>query len=64
MPGLAGTVWTWRVNPPLPIPPWCNGDALNLERPAQGEFRVAWERFYAFLTPEHRTISRSTTLSS
>jgi hypothetical protein len=22
-----GTIWCWHVNPPLPIPPWCNGSA-------------------------------------
>jgi len=23
--------WEWRINPPLPIPPWCNGTADSLE---------------------------------
>jgi hypothetical protein len=46
-----GTVWTWNVNPPLPIPPWCNGTADSLEA-AKAEFKAAWERFYADLTPE------------
>ena len=27
-----GVVWTWNINPPLPIPPWCNGSAGSLER--------------------------------
>ena len=21
-----GVVWEWHVNPPLPVPPWCNRD--------------------------------------
>jgi hypothetical protein len=54
-----GVVWTWNVNPPLPIPSWCNGSADSLEA-AKDEFKVAWERFYSSLTPEdieywHRT---------
>jgi hypothetical protein len=54
-----GIVWTWNVNPPLPIPSWCNGSADSLEG-AKDEFKAAWERFYASLTPEdiaswHRT---------
>jgi hypothetical protein len=43
--------WEWRINPPLPIPPWCNGTAASLEA-AKDAFRAAWERFYASLTPE------------
>lgn len=43
--------WEWRINPPLPIPPWCNGTADSLEA-AKDAFRAAWERFYASLTPE------------
>jgi hypothetical protein len=46
-----GVVWTWNVNPPLPIPSWCNGSADSLEA-AKDEFKVAWERFYSSLTPE------------
>lgn len=46
-----GTVWEWHVNPPLPIPPWCNGSADSLDA-ARREFKDAWERFYASLTPE------------
>jgi hypothetical protein len=46
-----GTVWTWSVNRPLPVPSWCNGSAANLEA-AKTEFKAAWERFYASLTPE------------
>ena len=54
-----GEVWEWHVNPPLPIPPWCNGSATSFEA-AKDAFRAAWERFYAGLTPEdiarwHRT---------
>jgi hypothetical protein len=54
-----GTIWCWHVNPPLPIPPWCNGSADCLET-AKGQFKAAWERFYAGLTPAdiarwHRT---------
>lgn len=54
-----GTVWTWNVNVTLPIPSWCNGSADSLEA-AKDEFKAAWERFYAGLTPEniaswHRT---------
>jgi hypothetical protein len=50
--GLNGsTVWTWHINPPLPIPPWCNGSADSLDV-AKDQFKVAWERFYASLTPE------------
>jgi hypothetical protein len=26
-----GTIWCWHVNPPLPIPPWCNGSVDSLE---------------------------------
>lgn len=51
--GLDGsTVWSWHVNPPLPIPPWCIGSADSLEI-AKAEFRTAWERFYSSLTPEN-----------
>ena len=51
--------WDWHINPPLPIRPWCNGTEDDLEQ-AKAEFREAWERFYASLTPEnvahwHRT---------
>jgi hypothetical protein len=54
-----GVVWTWNVNVTLPIPSWYNGSADNLEA-AKDEFKAAWERFYAILTPEdivswHRT---------
>jgi hypothetical protein len=57
-----GVVWHWYVNPPLPIPPWCRGDAESLED-AKTKFKAAWERFYASLTPElikhwHRTDDR------
>jgi hypothetical protein len=53
------TIWCWHVNPPLPIPPWCNGSADCLES-AKDQFKAAWERFYAGLTPAdiahwHRT---------
>jgi hypothetical protein len=43
--------WDWTINPPLPIPPWGNGCADNLDQ-AKAAFRAAWERFYATLTPE------------
>jgi hypothetical protein len=51
--------WEWHVNPPLPIPSWCNGSADSIDI-AKAQFRAAWERFYASLTPEdiaswHRT---------
>jgi hypothetical protein len=46
-----GTVWTWNVNPPIPIPPWCNGSTDSLKA-AKDEFKAAWEWFYASLTPE------------
>jgi hypothetical protein len=50
--GLNGsTVWSWHVNPPLPIPSWCNGSADSLEL-AKDQFKAAWERFYASLTTE------------
>lgn len=45
-----GVVWGWHVNPPLPIPPWCNGTADRLEN-AKRKFKAAWERFYASQTP-------------
>ena len=61
-------VWEWHVNPPLPIPPWCNGDAESLEA-AKTKFKAAWERFYASLTPEliqhwHHTDDRQSNTSS
>jgi hypothetical protein len=46
-----GVTWKWHINLPLPIPPWCNGTADSLEA-AKDEFRAAWQRFYASLTPE------------
>ncbi|EAQ35515.1 hypothetical protein NB311A_17104 [Nitrobacter sp. Nb-311A] len=46
-----GEMWEWHVNPPLPIPPWCNGTADSLET-AKNRFRAAWEKFYASLTRE------------
>lgn len=54
-----GTVWVWNVNPPLPIPPWCNGTAGSLDE-AKTAFRAAWERFYATLTPEQIARWRAT----
>ena len=53
-----GVYWDWHINPPLPIPRWCNGDA-DLEA-AKTKFKAAWEQFHASLTPElikqwHRT---------
>ena len=63
-----GVVWEWHVNPPLRIPPWCNGDAESLEA-AKTKFKAAWERFYASLTPEliqhwHHTDDRQSNTSS
>jgi hypothetical protein len=54
-----GTAWAWHINPPLPVPPWCNGSADSLEV-AKDQFKAVWERFYATLTPDdieswHRT---------
>jgi hypothetical protein len=54
-----GVVWVWHVNPPLPIPSWCNGSAESLDV-AKAQFKAAWERLYAALTPDdtarwHRT---------
>jgi hypothetical protein len=54
-----GTVWVWHVNPPLPIPSWCNGSTDSLGN-AKNMFKAAWERFYASLSPAdiarwHRT---------
>lgn len=51
--------WDWHVNPPLPVPSWCNGTEDDLLR-VKAAFREAWERYYASLTPEdvahwHRT---------
>jgi hypothetical protein len=46
-----GVVWQWNVNPLLPIPSWRNGNAGSLDE-AKSEFKAAWERFYASLTPE------------
>jgi hypothetical protein len=40
--------WDCNINPP--IPPWGNGSADSLEQ-AKAEFRAAWERLYATLTP-------------
>ena len=54
-----GDAWEWHVNPPLPIPPWCNGSAESLEE-AKAEFRAAWERFYASLTPKQIEILQRT----
>lgn len=52
--------WTWSINPPLPIPSWGTGFAKSLDE-AKAEFRLAWVRFYAELTPEmiehwHKTV--------
>ena len=46
--------WDWAINPPLPIPPWGNGSTDTLEQ-AKAEFRAAWAKFYATLTPEKIT---------
>jgi len=34
-----GVVWEWHVNPPLLIPPWCNGSAGSLED-AKSKFKA------------------------
>jgi hypothetical protein len=53
-----GVVWTWNVNPPLPIPSWSNGSADSLEA-AKDQFKAAWKRVYASLPeaiePWHRS---------
>jgi hypothetical protein len=43
--------WQWFVNPPLPVPSWATGAAATFED-AKADFRAAWERFYASLTPD------------
>jgi hypothetical protein len=45
------TAWDWHVKPPLQIPTWCNGSADSLGA-AECQFKAAWERFHASLTPE------------
>lgn len=40
--------WDWHITVPLPVHPWCNGTADDLEG-AKADFRKAWERFYAGL---------------
>ncbi len=45
-----GAIWVWNVNPPLPVPLWCNGAEGSIEQ-AKAAFKAAWERFYASLTP-------------
>jgi hypothetical protein len=42
--------WRWHINPPLPVPDWAGGAACSREQ-AQTQFRAAWERFHARLTP-------------
>ncbi|UGY23697.1 hypothetical protein HU675_0038080 [Bradyrhizobium septentrionale] len=42
--------WDWHITVPLPVHPWCNGTATDLEG-AKAAFREAWERFFATLSP-------------
>lgn len=42
--------WSWHINPPLPIPLWRTGSAKSLDD-AKEDFKEAWSRFYASLTP-------------
>jgi hypothetical protein len=49
--------------PNLTIPSWCNGSTDSLEA-AKDEFKAAWERFYASLTPEARNGNSPVRLSS
>jgi len=42
--------WDWSINVPLPIPSWGVGRTGSLDE-ARVDFRRAWERFYAALTP-------------
>jgi len=44
-----GDNWLWGVNVPLPIPPWCGGNAASLEA-AKVAFKESWERFRASMT--------------
>jgi len=51
--------WNWSITVPLPIPSFCMGSAPSMDA-AKTAFRVAWEEFYARLTPSdidhwHRT---------
>jgi hypothetical protein len=51
--------WSWHITVPLPVGAWTRGSAESLDA-AKEDFREAWERFYAGLTPEqidrwHRT---------
>jgi hypothetical protein len=54
-----GVCWDWFINPPLPIPAWGHGTANSLDA-AKAEFRSAWERFYASLTPKQMEILQRT----
>lgn len=38
--------WEWHVNPPLPIPSYCNGSSDTLDD-AKREFKEAFTRFRA-----------------
>ena len=45
-----GIIWNWHINPPMPIPSWCNSSADCLEE-AKEQFKAAWQRFRE-VTPE------------
>lgn len=40
--------WDWHITVPLPVHPWCNGTADDLDS-AKARFREAWEQFYGTL---------------
>jgi hypothetical protein len=50
---LAGNkpVWQWAVNPPIPVPPAYTGTA-ETEEAAKEQFKAAWAKFRANLTPK------------
>lgn len=41
--------WLWNIDVPLPIPPWCTGNATSFAG-AKEAFKSAWERFRAGMT--------------
>jgi len=41
--------WLWNINVPLPIPPWCGGNAASLDE-AKSAFKEAWLRFRPAMT--------------
>lgn len=42
--------WEWFVNPSLPIPPWCRGDASTFEQ-AKEHWLAAWLKFCEIYSP-------------